>query len=189
MKQNKFFANVASKALALAATVMMSAAFTACSKDSDNDNGGGTPEPEPKGTLTVNGVDTPIRMAEYLKESDGEYYLYLYFANDRKGRVKFELNKDLHITGKPINLTKKEKKHNGTWYWAVQYYKPDDTKFIRTFGDPDAPEIPVFNTGTLTMSGLPTAIINIKLENGRVKGSDGNEHTLTLSYNGTMTNR
>ena len=83
MKQNKFFANVASKALALAATVMMSAAFTACSKDSDNDNGGGTPEPEPKGTLTVNGVDTPIRMAEYLKESVGEYYLDLYFANDR----------------------------------------------------------------------------------------------------------
>ncbi|WP_315367505.1 hypothetical protein [Prevotella koreensis] len=100
-----------------------------------------------------------------------------------------ELNKDLHITGKPINLTKKEEKHDGKWYWAVQYYKPDDTKFIRTFGDPDAPEIPVFTTGTLTMSGLPTAIINIKLENGRVKGSDGNEHTLTLSYSGTMTNR
>ena len=36
MKQNKFFANVASKALALAAAVMMmSAAFTACSKDND----------------------------------------------------------------------------------------------------------------------------------------------------------
>ena len=36
MKQNKFFARAASKALALAAAVMMmSAAFTACSKDND----------------------------------------------------------------------------------------------------------------------------------------------------------
>lgn len=187
MKQNNFFANAASKALALAAAVMMSAAFTSCSKDSDDDNGS-LPTPKAQ-TVTIDGVEKPILKAEYDDEGDGDYNLYLYLSTNHKEKVKFELNKDLHITGKPINLTKKEKKHNGTWYWAVQYYKPDDTKFIRTFGDPDAPEIPVFTTGTLTMSGLPTAIINIKLENGRVKGSDGKKHTLTLSYNGTMTNR
>lgn len=187
MKQNNFFANAASKALALAAAVMMSAAFTSCSKDSDDDNGS-LPTPKAQ-TVTLDGVEKPILKAEYDDEGDGDYNLYLYLSTNHKEKVKFELNKDLHITGKPINLTKKEESHEGKWYWVVQYYKPDDTKFIRTFGDPDAPEIPVFTTGTLTMSGLPTAIINIKLENGRVKGSDGKKHTLTLSYNGTMTNR
>ena len=186
MKQNNFFANSASKALALAAAVvMMSAAFTSCSKDSDDDN---VALPTPKAqTVTIDGVEKPILKAEYEDKADGDYILYLYLSTNHKEKVNFELNKDLHITGKPINLTKKEEKHDGKWYWAVQYYKPDDTKFIRTFGDPDAPEIPVFTTGTLTMSGLPTAIINIKLENGRVKGSDDKEHTFTLSYNGTMT--
>ena len=187
MKQNNFFANAASKALALAAAVMMmSAAFTSCSKDSDDDNGG-LPTPKAQ-TVAIDGVEKPILKAEYDDEGDGDYNLYLYLSTNHKEKVKFELNKDLHITGKPINLTKKEESHEGKWYWVVQYYKPDDTKFINTFGDPDSKD-PVFNTGTLTMSGLPTAIINIKLENGRVKGSDGNEHTLTLSYNGTMTNR
>ena len=40
MKRNNFFANVASKALALAAVVMMSVAFTACSSDEE-------PKPDP----------------------------------------------------------------------------------------------------------------------------------------------
>ena len=180
-------ASAAKAAFALAAAVMMSGAFTSCSKDSDDDNGG-LPTPKAQ-TVTIDGVEKPILKAEYDDEGDGDYNLYLYLSTNHKEKVKFELNKDLHITGKPINLTKKEEKHDGKWYWAVLYYKPDDTKFIRTFGDPDAPGIPVFTTGTLTMSGLPTAIINIKLENGRVKGSDGKKHTLTLSYNGTMTNR
>ena len=187
MSKKLFLASAAKAAFALAAAVMMSAAFTSCSKDSDDDNGS-LPTPKAQ-TVAIDGVEKPILKAEYDDEADGDYNLYLYLSTNHKEKVKFELNKDLHITGKPINLTKKEEKHDGKWYWAVQYYKPDDTKFIRTFGDPDAPEIPVFTTGTLTMSGLPTAIINIKLENGRVKGSDGNEHTLTLSYSGTMTNR
>ena len=187
MSKKLFLASAAKAAFALAAAVMMSAAFTSCSKDSDDDNGS-LPTPKAQ-TVTIDGVEKPILKAEYDDEGDGDYNLYLYLSTNHKEKVKFELNKDLHITGKPINLTKKEEKHDGKWYWAVQYYKPDDTKFIRTFGDPDAPEIPVFTTGTLTMSGLPTAIINIKLENGRVKGSDGKKHTLTLSYNGTMTNR
>lgn len=187
MRAKHFFANAASKALALAATVMMmSAAFTSCSKDSDDDNGA-LPTPKAQ-TVAIDGVEKPILKAEYDDEGDGDYNLYLYLSTNHKEKVKFELNKDLHITGKPINLTKKEESHEGKWYWVVQYYKPDDTKFINTFGDPDSKD-PVFNTGTLTMSGLPTAIINIKLENGRVKGSDGKKHTLTLSYNGTMTNR
>lgn len=45
----------------------------------------------------------------------------------------------------------------------------------------------IFDTGTLTMSGSPDGTANIKLENGRVKGSDGKEHTFAISYKGTAT--
>ena len=184
MSKKLFLASAAKAAFALAAAVMMSAAFTSCSKDSDDDNGS-LPTPKAQ-TVTLDGVEKPILKAEYEDKADGDYILYLYLSTNHKEKVNIELNKDLHITGKPINLTKKEKSHEGKWYWAVLYYKPDNTKFIKTFGNPAVPEIPVFTTGTLTMSGLPTAIINIKLENGRVKGSDDKEHTLTLSYKGTM---
>ena len=184
MKQNNFFANAANKALALAAAVMMSAAFTSCSKDSDDDNGG-LPTPKAQ-TVTIDGVEKPILKAEYEDNTYGNYDLYFYLSADRKKNVLIQLNKDLHMTGKPINLTKKEESHEGKWYWAVDYKIKDDVYLIETLGKPGTDD-PVFTTGTLTVSGLPTAIINIKLENGRVKGSDGKKHTLTLSYNGTMT--
>ncbi|WP_455537321.1 hypothetical protein [Prevotella koreensis] len=186
MSKKLFLASAAKAAFALAAAVMMSAAFTSCSKDSDDDNGG-LPTPKAQ-TVILDGVEKPILKAEYNDVSGDSYYLYLYLSTDRKERVHFELNKDLHITGKPINLTKKEESHKGKWYWVVQYYKSGDQPLIDTFGDPDSKD-PVFTTGTLTVSGLPTAIINIKLENGRVKGSDGKKHTLTLSYKGTMTEK
>ena len=186
MSKKLFFTSAAKAAFALAAAVMMSAAFTSCSKDSDDDNGG-LPAPKAQ-TVTIDGVEKPILMAEYQDEGDDNYNLYLYLSTNHKEKVKFELNKDLHITGKPINLTEKEKKREEKWYWAVQYYKSADVPLIDTFGKPDSGD-PVFTTGTLTVSGLPTAIINIKLENGRVNGSDGKKHTLTLSYSGTMTEK
>ena len=187
MKQNNFFANAANKALALAATVMMmSAAFTSCSKDSDDDNGS-LPTPKAQ-TVTIDGVEKPILKAEYEDNTYGNYDLYFYLSADRKKNVLIQLNKDLHMTGKPINLTKKEESHEGKWYWAVDYKIKDDVYLIETLGKPGTDD-PVFTTGTLTVSGLPTAIINIKLENGRVKGSDDKEHTFTLSYSGTMTEK
>ncbi len=144
------------------------------------------PLPEPKAqTVTIDGKEKPIVNAEYEDETGGNYSLYLYLSSDRKERVEFQLNKDLHMTGKPIDLTKKEKAHP-EYYWSVDYYKPDDTKLINTFGNPGS-SYPIFDTGTLTVSGDPTGTINIKLENGRVKGKDGKEHTITLSYSGKMT--
>ena len=188
MKQNKFFANVASKALTLAAAVvMMSAAFTACPKDSDNDNGGGTPEPEPKGKLTVNGVDTPIRMAEYLKESNGDYYLYLYFANDRKGRVKFELNKNLHMNGNSINLSKTEEWHSDGFYWKIDYTDSNNKDLIHASGSYHFPKL--FEAGTLTVASDIDGTLDIKLENGSIVGADGNTYTIALNYNGPVTNK
>ena len=180
MKRQTIFASAAKAAFALAAVLMMSTVFTSCSKDNDE------PKPEPKAnTVTIDGAERPIVKAEYKDEGDGDYSLYLYLSADRKEKVKFELNKDLHITGSPIDLTKKEKEHDGKWYWSVDYYKPGDTELINTFGEPGN-STPVFTTGTLTVSGSPESTLNIKLENGRVMGEDGNEHTLTVSYSGKM---
>ena len=182
MKHNNFFANAASKALALATTVMMmSAAFTACSSSNDE------PTTEPKAnTVTIDGVEKPILKAEYKDWDGGDYWLYLYLSADGKEKVEIDLNKDLHITGSPIDLTKKEKEHAG-FDWVIDYYDANDKRIIDASGGPVG-SAPVFTTGTLTMSGDPTGTINIKLENGRVKGADGKEHTLVLSYSGTMEN-
>ena len=191
MSKKIFFASAAKAAFALAAVVIMSLAFAACGSDNDDDGGGGgipdTSLPEPKAqTVTIDGKEKPIVSAEYIDEGSGDYSLYLYLSADRKEKVEVQLNKDLHITGSPVKLTEKEKKHKGKWYWAVNYYGDDGKQIIHTFGEPGTSN-PVFNTGTLTMSGDPKGTINIKLENGRVKGKDGKEHTITLSYSGKMT--
>lgn len=184
MKRKNFFAKAAGRTLALAATVMMmSAAFTACS--SDNDEPKPDPKPELKAqTVTIDGKEKSILKAEY--KDKGGYSLYLNLSADGKEKVEIQLNKAQHITGSPIDLTKKEKEHGG-WYWAVDYYKSDGTSLIKTYAAPDDSDFPVFTTGTLTVSGSPEGTINIKLENGRVKGEDGKEHTLTANYSSTMT--
>ena len=184
MKRKNFFAKAAGRTLALAATVMMmSAAFTACS--SDNDEPKPDPKPELKAqTVTIDGKEKPILKAEY--KDKGGYSLYLNLSADGKEKVEIQLNKAQHITGSPIDLTKKEKEHGGC-YWAVDYYNSDGTSLIKTYAAPDDSDFPVFTTGTLTVSGSPEGTINIKLENGRVKGEDGKEHTLTANYSGTMT--
>ena len=184
MKTKQFFASAAKAAFALAAVVMMSAAFTACSKDNDDDN-----PPAPKTQIVaLDGMEKTIVNAEYMDEKDGNYSLYLYLSADRKEKVEFQLNKDVHMTGSPVKLTKKEKDNDGKWYWMVEYYKPDGTTLIYTFADPDS-EDPVFKTGTLTISGSPESTINIKLENGLVKGKDGKGYSLTVSYSGPMTEK
>ena len=183
MKTTSFLASAAKATFALAAVVMMSAVFTSCSKDNDDDN-----PPAPKTQIVVlDGVEKSIVKAEYKDYGNDNYSLYLYLSADRKEKVKVQLNKDLHITGSPIDLTEKEKKHDEKWYWVVEYDKPDGTILIDTWGNPGEDDYPVFTTGTLTISGSPESTINIKLENGLVKGKDGKEHTLTISYSGPMT--
>ena len=185
MKHNNFFAKAASKALALAAVVMMSLAFAACGSDNNDDGGGKTPEPTGTGTVTLDDAEKPILMAEYTDKADGNYILYFYLSDDHKEKVIMQLNKDLHMTGHAFNLTEREKEHAG-FCWAVEYYKPDGTILIDTYGAPGEDDYPVFTTGTLTASGSPDGTINIRLENGRVKGTDGKEHTLVLSYSGPI---
>ena len=192
MSKKIFFASAAKAAFALAAVVIMSLAFAACGSDNDDDGGGGgipdTSLPEPKvQTVTIDGVEKPIVNAEYENYSPVNYRLFLYLSVDRKEKVILYLNKDLHMTGKPIDLTKKEAKHVGC-YWAVEYYDADGKQIIDTFGKPGN-SLPVFKTGTLTVTGDPATGITIKLENGRVKGNDDKEHTITVSYNGKMTKK
>ena len=188
MKTKKFFANAASKALALAAVVMMSLAFAACGSDNNDDGGGKTPDtplPLPTaGTVTFDGKEKSIVSAEYKDETGGDYSLYLYLSADRQEKVRIILNKDVHMTGNPVNLSEKEKEHDGE-YWIIDYYDADGNHIIDTWGNPGS-SYPIFDTGTLTVSGDPTGTLNIKLENGRVMGEDGKEHTLTISYGGKM---
>ena len=180
MTKNLFLASAAKAAFALA-TVMMSAAFAACSSSNDD------PTTEPRaGTVTLDGEEKPILKAEYEDMLNGNYFLFLYLSADSKEKVELHLNKDLHMSGSPVVLTKREKKHEGgKLYWSVEYYKSDGTKLIDTYGR-SGYSIPVFTTGTLTISGSPDGTINIRLENGRVEGTDGKEYTLTVSYSGTM---
>ena len=184
MKRNNFFANVASKALALAATVMMSAAFTACSSSNDE------PTTEPKAnTVTLDGEEKPILKAGYQYWGNGNYVLFFSLSASSQERVRLGLNKELHVTGNPINLTEKEKnrkRYDDRFHWGVTYLNAHGNLLFYANGTPHINE-PVFKTGTLTMSGSPEGTINIRLENGRVKGSDGKEHTFAISYKGTAT--
>ena len=181
MNKKTFFAKAASKALALATVVMMSVAFTACSSSNDD------PTTEPKAnTVTLDGAEKPILKAEYEDKGNGNYKLYLNLSADGKERVTICLNKDLHMTGSPIDLTKKEETHTGKeWYWEV-IYSDHGKGLFDTWGALGSP-ITLFITGTLTVSGSPDGTINIVLKNGLVKDSDGKEHTFTVSYSGTMT--
>ena len=183
MKTTSFLASAAKAAFALAAVVMMSAVFTSCSKDNDDDN-----PPAPKTQIVVlDGVEKSIVKAEYEDKGSGNYKLFFYLVEEGSAeRVEFQLNKGLHMSGSPVNLAEKEKEHDGKWYWVIEYYDADDERIIDIFGNPGTSN-PVFTTGTLTMSGDPKGTINIKLENGRVKGTNGKEHTLILSYSGKMT--
>ncbi len=185
MNKKTFFAKAASKALALAATVMMSAAFTACSSSNNDDDGGGGTPPTPKAqTVTFDGAEKPILEAGYQYWGDGNYVLFFSLSASSQERVRLGLNKELHATGNPINLTEKEKnrkRYDDRFRWGVTYLNAHGNLLFYANGTE-----PVFETGTLTMSGSPDGTINIRLENGRVKGEDGKEYTFTLSYSGTM---
>ena len=183
MTKNLFLASCAKAAFALVAAVMMSAAFAACSSSNDEP----TPPPSLKaGTVTVDGVEKPILKAEYKDWGSGIYILYLYLSADGKERVKLELNKDLHMTGKPVDLTKKEAEHD-KFNWGIDYYDADGTTLIYTFGDPGN-EAPVFTTGSFTAAGSPEGNIDIFID-GTVTGTDGNVYELRIIYNGPMTQK
>ncbi|WP_276795005.1 hypothetical protein [Segatella oulorum] len=183
MSKKNFLVSAAKAAFALAAVVMMSAVFTSCSKDDDDDDA-----KKFTNTVTFGGMEKPIVKAEYEDRGSGNYKLFFYLVEEGSAeRVEFQLNKGLHMNGTPVKLTEKEEKHSGL-YWGVAYYTPDGEQFFNTFAGPSSP-IPVFSDGTFTVNGDPVTGIRIKLENGLVIGKDDNEHTITMSYSGKMTEK
>ena len=183
MSKKKFLVSAAKAAFALAAVVMMSAVFTSCSKDDDDDDA-----KKFTNTVTFGGMEKPIVKAEYEDRGSGNYKLFFYLVEEGSAkRVEFQLNKGLHMNGTPVKLTEKEEKHSGL-YWGVAYYTPDGEQFFNTFAGPSSP-LPVFSDGTLTVNGDPVTGIRIKLENGLVIGGDDNEHTITMTYSGKMTEK
>ena len=104
MRTKKFFASAAKGAFALAVAMMMSTAFTSCSKDNDD-----KPEPKFTNTVTLDGVEKAILKAEYDPEGDGNYRIYLVLSADEKEQVVLHINED--VFGTPIKLTEKAKKN------------------------------------------------------------------------------
>ena len=151
------------------------------------------PKPEPKAkTVTLDGKEKTIVNAEYEKENGNgnNFTLYLYLSSNRAERLEIILNKVLHINGTSIVLKHKEVKHaNDEWYWGVDCFNSSGNLFIQTSGR-SGDRISVFEEGMLTATGDPeTGTISIKLENGRVVGTDGNNYTLTLNYSGSITKK
>ena len=191
MTTKQFSATVAKAAFALATVVMMSMAFTACS--SDNDDPKPDPEPELKAnTVTLDGIEKPVLSAEYDDKGYGNYYLFLNLDAKGEEYLTVGVNKMLHITGSAIDLAKKEPERDGP-YWLLSYITSKNKSLFITEGrpsnipHPDGNFYPVFVSGTLTVIGDVEGTMKIVLKNGRVKGEDGKEHTITASYSGTMT--
>lgn len=183
MKKNNLLASMAGKALALAAAMMMSMAFTACSSDDDD------VVPTFTNTIVLDGVSMPITDAGIDEDefNEGNYEIVLFVSED-KG-IKILAGKEPH-DGKTIDLTKKEPEHDG-WYWSVEGYNPE--RIFDTYGEPKT-SYPVFMSGTLYVKLLGSEggkpVFEIVLKNGKVKGEgeygDGKEHTVSLNFKGSM---
>ena len=182
MKTKTFLASCAKATFALAAVVMMSAAFTSCSKDNNDDE----PLPDAKpNTVVINGKERKVASAEYRSREGASYFLYLNLNASGTEYISLAVNDLLHVTGKPIALTQKE--GNVLDPWEISYVTPDGKYPIFASGNSNQPQIPVFTTGTLTITGSVLSDISILLKNGRVVGKNGKEYTLTLNYSGTLT--
>ena len=187
MTKKVFFANAASKALALAAVLMMSLGLASCGGNNDDDGGGKQPElPVPNNqTIRIDDKEYPIKSTQYEYLGGGMYELTLSLSDFSGQKVVIRVDKKHHMTGNEIELSKKENTHDGL-YWGVTYYDKDNKEIFDTWGKPNHNVDAIFNTGTLSVKGQPDGNIEIILLNGRVKGTDGKEHTLVMSYSGTM---
>ena len=139
-----------------------------------------TPGHKPN-TVTLKSVEKKITGAEYINVG-GEYLLLLYLNNSNNEKVVLGLNKDSHMKGNVIDLTKKD---TSKGYWSVDYYDSSNDLIINSTGDSGATH---FIQGTLTVSGIPeSGSVNISLKRGKVKSMDGKtEYTLTINYSGAM---
>lgn len=180
MKTNNLFANVAGKALALAAAMMMSIAFTACSSDND-DTPVTPPEPTFTNTVTIDGKTMPVLSAEYGKNKDGLFEISLFLDKARKTTAGFVCSSD--IVGKDIDLTQKAVKD----IWLFAAIMEDGTSFS-AFPIVNQPTtLPSFTTGTLRIDNYPDGEMSVSLKNGKIIGTEASDkpHTISISWKGT----
>ena len=162
----------------------------ACSKASDDDNPNPEPQPQPQPELKGNyvmyeGKAKPVLTAEYRDAGNDNLRLYFYVSQDRKERVVCNLNAALHSDAL-IDLSKKEKKHDGQAYWGITYYNADSEQLLNAWGYPDD-GFTLFDSGTLDIKGSLTLSPTLTLTKGSLKGTDGKDHTFAMHYQGPLT--
>ncbi|MFJ1352499.1 hypothetical protein ACILDV_00085 [Capnocytophaga canimorsus] len=156
-----------------------------CSKDDKND------EPKLNNAVMIDGETKPIIGARINEDrlAENNYDMFIYLS-EKEGFV-IQVAKQ-HHEGQTINLTKKEPKRDGG-YWYVGYYKPGEIIF-GTYADPNKQSYPVFQSGTLYVKRLADVdgqpVFEIELKNGKVKAEgksgDGKEHTISFHYKGKL---
>ena len=184
MSKRNFLVCSAKYIFVLASVVIMSMAFSACSKD-DKDDG-----PQLKANvLTVGNREAPVKKVVCYKNDEGIYKIKVFFDDDEMEEVRFIVKEDLYFN-KKIDLSKKK---DADSYWEVMYDDPTGSRKIDTWSKPDhkygeGEEIyPVFEKGSLFITKKSADNIYIKLE-GRVEGTTkGVMYDISLLYQGKMT--
>ena len=132
------------------------------------------------GTLILDGVESQILKADYSETTAGNYQINFYLSSDGSRKISFLVNDKLHI-GSTVDLTKKEESYEGKKNWYIWY----KDAFFST--GRRASSQPVFDTGSLRVSNLPTeGNITVELKDGRIKVNGGAQRTITLKYKGTI---
>lgn len=170
MKANRFFASVASKALALAAVLMMSAALVACSND-DDPTPQTLPDPAPN-TVTIDGVTYGVTFAEY-ERSSSLFLFYLNTSYDGRNYFKIYGPHDLLGKGNLVDLTKKHEAKEDPAKFV--YFVDNEQVFALQSGDTES--------GTLQSSFNSSREFSIVVKNCRAV-YDGKPVTVTINFKG-----
>ncbi len=179
MRTKSFLASAAKAAFALAMVVMMSAAFTSCSKDGDED--------VPKAnTVIFDKEKIKIEKAVLTKINEDTYWLGLTLEAGKEATDVIISLEPLNHNGKQIDLTKQKSTAEGGW--SVTVLK--DTKWLCSGQEAKSDDYK-FSSGTMKLNVDPTTKkAEVRLTGGKITTpsgyfGDGKEHTLAISYEGT----
>ena len=132
--------------------------------------------PARQGYVTIDGVDKKILRAESRELDKGTYYIDLILSTNGKERINMVLNQNKHFN-KNFDLSKAES-YDGVDNYTINYFDANDKQVIYTNGN-----VSNFNTGILEVYNSvpkPGYTPVIKIENGRVRDTDGKVRTLTM---------
>ena len=140
-------------------------------------------------TVTIDGVKKNILSTEFLG-GDGDadaFAAYLYLSSDKKEYVRIMGNQKLH-TRNTIDLSSYEPRHDGQWYWSVDYTKNGyGHELFNSWANPTE-RWSLFSRGWLYITGYPKPprkICGIQLVEGNItdsKHGDGRTHTISIDY-------